>query len=179
MAIKAGFDGLYLIRVESFLKDIDPQVHGFDASMDFQPDWSQLPKKLKEPFLEKALRRLKSVKKNQYNNNKVYSYKQYVAGQVNNKIGFDTYKRYPCVMPSWDNSARRQERAIILKDANPATYKTWLKSVVSEFTPYSEEENFIFLNAWNEWAEGNHIEPCKKWGHRYLEVTKEVLSNHC
>jgi len=178
MAKKAGFDGLYLIRVEGFEKNFAPELHGFDASADFQPDWSQLPKKLKEPVLSKVLRKLKIVKDNQYGRNRIYSYKKYVTGQITNKTGFNAYKRYPCVMPSWDNSARRQKNAVILKGASPAIYKNWLKSVISEFAPFSKEENFILINAWNEWGEGNHLEPCERWGYKYLKATKEALADH-
>jgi len=46
---------------------------------------------------------------------------------------------------------------------------------VQRFTPPSAEENFIFINAWNEWAEGNHLEPCLKWGREYLEATRRAL----
>ena len=45
------------------------------------------------------------------------------------------------------------------------------------FKPYAKDENFIFINAWNEWAEGNHLEPCVKWGSQYLDATKMVLLN--
>jgi lipopolysaccharide biosynthesis protein len=175
MALKAGLEGLYLIRVEAFKKNIDPKKHGFDASMDFQPDWQQLPKKIKEPFVEKVLRRIKYKKANQFSENGIYSYKQYITHQIHTKSRVDVYKRYPCVMPSWDNSARKQKKALIFKDASPAIYKSWLKSTVDEFETFSDDENFIFINAWNEWGEGNHLEPCEKWGYSYLEATKEIL----
>ena len=38
-------------------------------------------------------------------------------------------------------------------------------------------DRFLFINAWNEWAEGNHLEPCQKWGKGYLEATKEILTD--
>ncbi len=57
-------------------------------------------------------------------------------------------------------------------------YKVWLEHELKNFTPYSTDENFIFINAWNEWAEGNHLEPCKKFGTDYLVATKEALSNY-
>lgn len=47
-----------------------------------------------------------------------------------------------------------------------------------DFVPYSSEENFIFINAWNEWAQGNHHEPCEKWGNKYLEETKRILNDN-
>jgi hypothetical protein len=51
-----------------------------------------------------------------------------------------------------------------------------LRGVIEKFTPYSPEENLIFINAWNEWAEGNHLEPCQKWGLKYLEATQRALT---
>ena len=50
-----------------------------------------------------------------------------------------------------------------------------LQAILKKFKPFSPEENFIFINAWNEWAEGNHLEPCKKWGLQYLEATKAAF----
>jgi hypothetical protein len=36
-------------------------------------------------------------------------------------------------------------------------------------------ESLVFINAWNEWGEGNHLEPCQKWGRAYLEATRRAL----
>jgi ribosome biogenesis protein Tsr3 len=47
-----------------------------------------------------------------------------------------------------------------------------------DFEPPSKKENFLFINALNEWAEGNHLEPDKKWGTQYLQVTKEVMEQY-
>lgn len=64
-----------------------------------------------------------------------------------------------------------------MDNSSPAVYEEWLQHIADTFKPYSEEENFIFINAWNEWAEGNHLEPCMKWGRAYLEATKRVIGN--
>src|SRR5258706_6822291 len=64
------------------------------------------------------------------------------------------YKRFPCVMPGWDNSPRRPKySARIFKNSTPDLYEKWLRGVLRRFRPYSRDENFVFLNAWNEWAE--------------------------
>jgi lipopolysaccharide biosynthesis protein len=75
----------------------------------------------------------------------------------------------------WDNTARKKSRGLILTDSTPENYEWWLTETLKKHKPFSEEENFIFINAWNEWAEGNHLEPCRKWGRSYLEATKRVL----
>jgi hypothetical protein len=85
------------------------------------------------------------------------------------------YKRFPGITPMWDNSARRAKNALIVHNSTPQKYGKWLQHIVDDFKPYSNDESFIFLNAWNEWAEGNHLEPCQKWGLQYLEQTAKIL----
>ena len=75
----------------------------------------------------------------------------------------------------WDNSARRKENPFILHDSTPEKYRKWLSFIKENYPWNTVPENFLFINAWNEWAEGNHLEPCQKWGTEYLEITKESL----
>jgi hypothetical protein len=70
----------------------------------------------------------------------------------------------------WDNSPRRDKTAIIFHDASPEEYARWLQGVAEQFTPYSPDENLLFVNAWNEWGEGAHLEPDQRWGRRFLEA---------
>jgi hypothetical protein len=86
------------------------------------------------------------------------------------------YKLFPGLCPSWDNTARFNNKAWIMFNSSPDKFKEWLMFHKKNYKPYSSEENFIFINAWNEWAEGNHLEPCRKWGKSYLEVVREVFS---
>ncbi|MBK8443073.1 MAG: glycoside hydrolase family 99-like domain-containing protein [Sphingobacteriales bacterium] len=172
-AQKAGLPDLYLARVESFTAKIMPDSIGFDASVEFQPDWRNIPKRFKIGKKEKWLQRLKS-NPHPFELHKVFSYQQLCENMLQRPP--ITHKRFPCVTPMWDNSARRKKDATIFHDSTPQLYENWLRTVVQNFMPYSPEENFIFLNAWNEWAEGNHLEPCQKWGHAYLEATKNALT---
>jgi hypothetical protein len=64
---------------------------------------------------------------------------------------------------------------LYLEGGTPQLYGEWLGDYLKRFTPFSTNENFVFINAWNEWAEGNHIEPDTKWGKAYLEETKRVI----
>jgi len=62
-----------------------------------------------------------------------------------------------------------------LTNSNPQLFENLLRKILKDFTPFSVEENFIFINAWNEWAEGNHIEPCKRYGTEYLETIERAI----
>jgi lipopolysaccharide biosynthesis protein len=75
----------------------------------------------------------------------------------------------------WDNSPRRKVGATIFTGSTPEAYEQWLATVLNRFRPRTPQENFVFINAWNEWAEGNHLEPDTNWGRQYLEATKRAL----
>jgi lipopolysaccharide biosynthesis protein len=172
-AQRAGFKGLYLIRVENFNTNIDPEAIGFDASFNFFPNQYGMPLYKFPGTIEKLLHKL-GIRKSPYMENLIWDYSAVVQKQIDNPqvVG---YKRFPGLTPMWDNSARRKTGAVILHNSTPEKYGRWLKHIISTFKPYSADENFVFINAWNEWAEGNHLEPCQKWGRRYLEETRDAL----
>ena len=106
------------------------------------------------------------------------NYTKYVKFQE--KRRFPNYKYYPSVTPMWDNSPRRVNmKPAIWANTSPVLFERWLKNVFEKFIPYSEEENLVFINAWNEWGEGNYLEPDIKYGRAYLEAIKNaILNNH-
>jgi lipopolysaccharide biosynthesis protein len=80
------------------------------------------------------------------------------------------------VMPSWDNTPRRHKNANILHGSTPERYEGWLRTVIRRtHERHSSDERIIFVNAWNEWAEGCHLEPDQWWGHSYLRATRRPL----
>jgi lipopolysaccharide biosynthesis protein len=88
------------------------------------------------------------------------------------------YLRFPCVTPFWDNTARRQRGALILRGSTPELYQEWLATNIQKAKSTQAGEPIVFINAWNEWAEGNHLEPCQKWGRAYLEATRNALKGN-
>jgi len=173
VCIKAGYNGVYLLKVESLLDRVPPGEIGFDAAVEFQPEWANIPNRVQVDFREKALHKL-GIKKSSKYSNRIFEYSGLVEKALHKKPA--TYKRFPGLTPMWDNTARRTTDAVIFKNSTPEWYGKWLSHIVNHFVPFSENENFIFINAWNEWAEGNHLEPCQRWGKQYLEVTKKVLN---
>ncbi len=173
-AMKAGIGELYLCRVESRLEEHnDPTAIGFDAGVEFQPDWTHLPYDLRRgQGLYRAARRL-GLADAFYEENFVCEYSAVVESMLRKPA--PPYKRFPCVTPMWDNTARRRTGAVVCTNSTPDLYEKWLRAVIERSAPTSREENLIFINAWNEWAEGNHLEPCQKWGRAYLEATRRAI----
>lgn len=167
-----GMD-LYLLRVENEL-GCGPEYLkcGFDASMDFQPlmmgeynTWyKNIPFRIMNHFFRG---------KHQWFN-KHFSYPSYVKYRMNQPM--TNYKCFPCVSPGWDNSPRRKRPPYMaFLGSTPKLFGLWLKDTLMRFKPFSNDENLVFINAWNEWAEGNHLEPDQKWGRGYLEATKKAI----
>jgi hypothetical protein len=88
-----------------------------------------------------------------------------------------SYVKFPGICPSWDNTARKGDKAFYFKNATPEKFEEWLLFIKNNFKGYSKDENLVFINAWNEWGEGNHLEPCQKWGQKYLKAVKNVVKN--
>jgi lipopolysaccharide biosynthesis protein len=171
---KAGLPGLYLANVEGFSAE-----HGaagmlpLDAAVEFAPDWQCVgpPTKRYKRELPFFWRKTPVAP---WANNNISSYT--VLRDAMLRKPPTEYLRYRTAIPMWDNTARRKENALVLSDSTPEAYEQWLRALVEGFVSPTPDENFVFINAWNEWAEGNHLEPCQRWGHAYLEATRTALS---
>jgi len=75
------------------------------------------------------------------------------------------------VFPSWDNTARTNERALVVLNGVPDNYECWLSATIDRDLQSSDQEKLVFINAWNEWAEGCHLEPDRRFGHGFLQAT--------
>ena len=80
-------------------------------------------------------------------------------------------------MPSWDNTSRKAYNgATIYTGLSPETFEQWMKDIMLESKKiHSSENDFIFINAWNEWAEGTHLEPDLMYGYANLSAVKNAL----
>jgi len=78
---------------------------------------------------------------------------------------------YKTVFPSWDNTARIKERALVVFNSVPENYEYWLASTIDIVKQSGRHDELIFINAWNEWAEGCYLEPDQWFGHGFLQAT--------
>lgn len=106
--------------------------------------------------------------------NKVYEYEKYMNYALNH---FDTTKPvYPCVVPNFDHSPRSSNRGFILHNSTPEKWEKYCAKVFSMFSNRSHEENVVFIKAWNEWGEGNYLEPDLKYGRAYIDATRQAYN---
>ena len=170
---------VYLIRVERWL-DRDrrpPAALGFDAALDFQPfsrsfrDWLGSPR----PFGTRLRRRLDRELRRLTPRDRHHDMRYFVWFDLAQAP--PPYPRFPGVCPSWDNSARRPAgRAIIFRNTSPELFGHWLGGKAQAFRPEGDA-NLVFINAWNEWAEGNHLEPCLRKGTAWLDAIRAVVED--
>lgn len=172
-ALKHGLE-LYIGYTQSFAYTETPERLGFDCAVEFQPDFSKMPEPLKPGYKERFLNKFTDYSASVYYTNDVVSYEAYVERMIREDSVKDNV--FKSVFPMWDNSPRRQRQAIIFRDSTPSLYERWLKHVVDLTRRSNQKEKIVFINAWNEWAEGNHLEPCLRWGRGYLESTRKALS---
>lgn len=171
---KSGVGDIYLARVESFTSAIDPRTIGFDAAVEFAPDWRNMGRRKFQSVLGRLVRKLHLVERG-YSDNLVIEYDDLVESMLAKPAS--EIRRFRCVTPGFDNSPRRRRGATIFVGSTPAKYGVWLKSVIATCRRSITEGNdrVVFVNAWNEWGEGNYLEPDLEWGRAYLEETRNAL----
>lgn len=159
----AGLPGIYLLTVETgWDAGWDATQVGFDGKILFAPQFTTLfnsGAEIKIPGKDKL---------------RVFDYEKAWRALANPAPV--KYLRYESVCPSWDNSARRGDEAVVLHNCNAAAYEQWLREAVARASSRPKSQRVVFLNAWNEWAEGAHLEPDLKNGLAYLEATKRALT---
>ena len=84
-------------------------------------------------------------------------------------------KSHPCLLPNWDNSPRSGRNGLVLHNSSPELFRRQLRRSIAMTAGDRAEERLLFVKSWNEWAEGNHLEPDLKFGRGYLDVIREEL----
>ncbi|MEZ5960376.1 MAG: glycoside hydrolase family 99-like domain-containing protein [Hyphomonadaceae bacterium] len=160
-----GIGEILLVAAQTFgIKD--PRPFGFDAAVEFPPHADYTPE---EVTREKTML-------NPSNAGRVYDYAKVVKRET--QFSFPDYQLFKSIIPSWDNEARKPGKGYAFADATPSLYRTWLTKLLrttDEQYP-NPAEKLVFINAWNEWAEGAYLEPDRRFGYGYLQATRDALS---
>ena len=168
MAVKHGLKGLHLIGF-SYDSSWNPQVHGFDASITMQRFPPLRPWVSRRRPIKWLVRQYQIIK----GTPTIYSYKRISSELLEDEISNNG--NYPCVIPNWDNTPRSGVNGLVLHGSTPELFRIHLKKAIRIAKDRLVEHRLIFLKSWNEWAEGNHLEPDLKFGRAYLEIIKEEI----
>ena len=186
-AHRRGLPGLYLVAMKQYEFPLPEVLGHFDATMQFQPfeaiyspdfeghvfETSRgvqllrlLPDKVQEmlrAFRYKFLPRLTF-----YDYDMVWKHMLKVERDAD-------LPAFPGAFIDWDNTARYVKRARIFRNASPERFEHWFDQLVQVTATRPAGERLIFMNAWNEWAEGTYLEPDERHGYAYLEAVKRCM----
>lgn len=159
-----GLGDPYILMAQAF-GDNDPRVHGMDAAAGFPPHnggWDIPNEKRELSLLDQRYA------------GHIASYDRLAAVIGANRP--TDFRLFPGVCPQWDNEARKPGRGFSFHGSTPAKYGAWLKRASGyAATAPTADERIVFINAWNEWAEGAYLEPDRHFGFAYLAETRRVL----
>jgi lipopolysaccharide biosynthesis protein len=156
-----GTGEIVLVYVQSFDR-VDPRDIGFDAAVEFPPNnTTPAPITARQQLLNPDF------------HGNVHDWRE-MARQSMAKPDL-AYPCYPGVNPSWDNEPRRSGRGRVFAHASPRGYRDWLRHAIATAQRRFPAQPMVFINAWNEWAEGAVLEPDTRLGHAWLETTRAAL----
>ncbi len=163
--VRAGLEDPYVVMAQGF-GDLDPRPHGIDAAVEFPPH-----KIAKTPPINNKLELLDP----QFRGH-VVDYEAIADYALS--LPTAPYKLFRGVIPSWDNEARKPGMGFTIANSTPSKYGAWLAAAcrLAVAEARHPDERIVFVNAWNEWAEGAYLEPDRHFGHAYLIETARVLA---
>lgn len=161
LAVAAGLPGLHIVASET-TPGVDPGALGFDASAEFPPVGANT-------LASAQLRPLRGVASGF--RGRLMSYPRMAARFERRRPA--AHVRYHGVTPGWDNTARRQQAATVYVGSSPQRYAAWLASARRRESELRGADGIVFVNAWNEWAEGAYLEPDAEHGHDYIAATAD------
>jgi lipopolysaccharide biosynthesis protein len=166
---REGLPRPFFMGVDSHCPGTDCRDLGFDATMTFAPNLGYLPGGLTDGFTFARLRR--NVRRGRFDGwAKAFSYEE----AVESLSGLRSGKRAaPCAFVGWDNSPRRGRNGVVITGGGPEAFGTDFRRCLDLAHQWDPQEPLVFINAWNEWAEGCHLEPDQRWGRAFLEKVRE------
>lgn len=188
-ASKYGLDGIYFLTMKQFSFQDPDCLRFFDAIILFQPfdamhsilsrresnNFVKSARALMPESLIKTLRNLIFHLKDKYGTPVIFDYDE-VWRQIIINTSLSKDRICPGAFVDWDNTARYGRRATVFKGADPDRFGHWLAKLISVTSENSNCESLIFINAWNEWAEGAYLEPDDKYSYAYLEAVKSLFT---
>jgi len=186
LATKAGYPGLFFVAISNKYKSGVDRYHEsilapFDAvtllvpqdyletiardtqSNDLRRRWKELDAGYKLSSIKPKF--LKRPTRIQYEDVVAHALEDMPVGE----------RFLPSVLPGWDNTPRSAHRGVVYEGETPELFRSYLQKAVDRVADYPPDHRIVFLKAWNEWAEGNYVEPDSVNGHAYLDAIRSVV----
>lgn len=155
LAVEAGLPGMHFVGAQHNNAKWQPEALGFDATLPLFMPPRQLRIRNGVPYPT------------------VYRYEDIYEKFLPSKPADG--KTYPCVKPNWDNTPRSGVNGLIFEGATPELFRKQLTKALQWSRGMPQDDRVVFIKAWNEWADGNFLEPGQRYGHAYLNVIREEL----
>lgn len=170
LAKENGLDGIYFIG-QAKNSDCSKILNlGFDGIC--RAGIGDAHDKIRGKYINKIIWRLQRITK--FSPLDKYNYSDIVKNLLEPTL--DSVENiFPCVVPNFDHSPRSGRHGLIYVNSTPALFRKMLKKTIAIVSNKKEDNRVIFLRSWNEWGEGNYVEPDQLYGRGYLEVMKEEI----
>lgn len=170
LAHSNGLEGIFFVGITDIDTEIDTIVElGFDAvNLNGMNRYKQYHKRFKFAVLSKYYKYMYGCKN-------IGFYEDAMRFFVNENASRECV--FPTIIPNWDHSPRTKKEGFVLHGSTPDLFEHHLQDVKGAISGKQPEKNIVFIKSWNEWGEGNYMEPDMTWGRQYLEVLKNVLGN--
>lgn len=177
LAYDVGLKGLYLIGVS--YTPWTPSDYGFDAGAPLRV--GRAFEAARAPSLRGMNRfasgrlgsHIRSLSPNNHQLPKTISYDK--AMDLSILSFLETSMEFPTVLSNWDNTPRSGANGYVFEDATPELFGKYLRLAMAQVAHHTPDERIVFIKSWNEWAEGNYIEPDQRFGRAYLQTVKQQL----
>lgn len=166
---RAGLGEIHLCAVRFGLESLEghPEVHGLDSYVLFPPhEAARVDLRDKVQDLHKDFR------------GEIFEYSAVVEGDIKKHENGYAWPVHRGTMLAWDNTARRLTDSRIFHGATPYGFRRWMKSLLGQEMQFNKSpESLVFINAWNEWAEGTYLEPDQRWGRSNLAAFRSAANS--
>ena len=179
MARQSGFDGICLYYQQyAFSQSKSDSKKLFEGAIEYEPAYYfnsyKKQKSMLGSYVTECLKKIKIINRF-YKEYKlfptVYSYDDIWNYILTKSFSSESI---PCALVGWDNTPRRRSKGSVIEGGNPEKFKKYFHELVLR-TKKEYNKDFIFIFAWNEWAEGGYLEPDEKFGDGYLRAIRDVL----
>jgi lipopolysaccharide biosynthesis protein len=165
LARQAGLKDLFLVGVSNDLWD--PAADGFDGST--VTNLRNVTKNLdhQRPISVRLKRKLLGYPGDIYDYARAIEY-LYIAQCSKENV-------FPCMIPNWDNTPRSGRLGLVFHKSSPKLFQKHAEMLVNQVQHKPTDKRIVFIKSWNEWAEGNHLEPDIRYGHAYLDALNNAI----